>query len=128
MPPAFGRLMTEAHVSFRDDFEASCEPCDLLVSLALALPGCLGSRLTGGGFGGCTVSLVDSSAADSFAATLRRQYREATQVDPQVFLCEIADGAAELSPGDPLMTSQSEVIKGSLTYRSPITPETPECA
>jgi galactokinase len=93
----FGRLMIAAHASFRDDFEASCAECDLLVDLAIALPGCLGSRLTGGGFGGCTVSLVETAHAQHFAQSLRHQYREATNVDPQVFLCEIADGAGELS-------------------------------
>ncbi len=94
--PAFGRLMTAAHASFRDDFEASCEECDLLVELALALPGCLGSRLTGGGYGGCTVSLVHAEASAAFAKNLHDQYRTATGVDAQVFLCEIADGAGEL--------------------------------
>ncbi len=92
----FGRLMDEAHVSFRDDFGASCEECDLLVELAQALPGCLGSRLTGGGFGGCTVSLVAAEAADGFAATLRARYEEKTGVAADIFVCEIADGAGEV--------------------------------
>ncbi len=95
---AFGRLMTQAHASFRDDFQASCAECDLLVELALALPGCLGSRLTGGGYGGCTVSLVHAEASEAFAANIKDQYRTATGVDPDVFLCEIADGAGELHP------------------------------
>jgi len=89
----FGALMTEAHASFRDDFAASCERCDLLVTLALELDGCLGSRLTGGGFGGCTVSLVEADEAESFAETLREHYREATGVVAQVFVCVVADGA-----------------------------------
>jgi galactokinase len=89
----FGALMTEAHSSFRDDFAASCDECDLLVQLAHTLSGCLGSRLTGGGFGGCTVSLVEADAAQSFAQTLQRLYREETKIDPQTFICEIVDGA-----------------------------------
>ncbi len=89
----FGRLMLAAHASYRDDFEASCERCDLLVELAMELAGCLGSRLTGGGFGGCTVSLVEASAAEEFAAALRERYREKTGVVADVFVCEIADGA-----------------------------------
>ncbi len=93
---AFGRLMTQAHASFRDDFQASCAECDLLVELALALPGCLGSRLTGGGYGGCTVSLVHAEASEAFAATLQQQYRESTGVTADIFQCEIADGAGEL--------------------------------
>jgi len=90
---AFGALMTEAHASFRDDFAASCDECDLLVRLALTLDGCLGSRLTGGGFGGCTVSLVYAPAADNFARTLQQKYHAAIGVTAQVFVCEIADGA-----------------------------------
>jgi galactokinase len=90
---AFGRLMSAAHVSYRDDFEASCERCDLLVELAMELDGCLGSRLTGGGFGGCTVSLVEAGAADKFAADLQARYKDKTGVTGDVFVCETADGA-----------------------------------
>lgn len=92
----FGKLMDEAHVSFRDDFGASCAECDLLVQLAQALPGCLGSRLTGGGFGGCTVSLVEAQQAQVFAATLQAQYKQRTGVMADIFVCAIADGAGEL--------------------------------
>ena len=92
----FGALMTEAHASFRDDFGASCEECDLLVRMALELDGCLGSRLTGGGFGGCTVSLVKAEAAEGFAAAMKAGYQAATGVVAQVFVCEIADGAGVL--------------------------------
>ena len=93
----FGALMTEAHASFRDDFGASCEECDLLVRMALELDGCLGSRLTGGGFGGCTVSLVAAEAAEGFAAAMKAGYEAATGVVAQVFVCEIADGAGVLA-------------------------------
>ncbi len=89
----FGALMADAHASFRDDFAASCDRCDLLVRLAMSLEGCLGSRLTGGGFGGCTVSLVETAKAETFAKALAHRYREATNVDPAVFVCKIADGA-----------------------------------
>lgn len=92
----FGALMSSAHVSFRDDFAASCAKCDLLVDLALRLDGCLGSRLTGGGFGGCTVSLVEAEQTESFASTLAAAYLKRAGVNPQVFVCEIADGAGEL--------------------------------
>ena len=93
----FGRLMTEAHASYRDDFAASCKECDLLVELALPLPGCLGSRLTGGGFGGCTVSLVEAEQAETFAADLADLYTKRVGVKPEVFICEIADGAGAVS-------------------------------
>jgi galactokinase len=95
--PGFGALMTAAHASFRDDFGASCPRCDLLVTLALPLPGCLGSRLTGGGFGGCTVSLVEADAVESFAATIQQQFHAATGKLPDVFICEIAGGAGEVT-------------------------------
>ena len=94
----FGELMTDAHRSFRDDFAASCDECDLLVRLAISLPGCLGSRLTGGGFGGCTVSLVQASAADAFAGKLQQLYLEATGVRAQIFVCQIEDGAGPVEP------------------------------
>ncbi len=92
----FGALMTDAHRSFRDDFAASCDQCDLLVRLALSLPGCLGSRLTGGGFGGCTVSLVEAAAAESFARSLKQLYRDAIGVTAPIFVCQIVDGAGPL--------------------------------
>jgi galactokinase len=93
----FGQLMDEAHVSFRDDFGASCAECDVLVELAQGLGGCLGSRLTGGGFGGCTVSLVEAEAAADFAAKLTAEYKGKTGVSADIFICEIADGAGLVS-------------------------------
>ena len=84
-------------MSFRDDFQASCADCDLLVTLAQALPGCLGSRLTGGGFGGCTVSLVEATAAEAFAKALQSGYKERTGKLGDVFVCEIAGGAGPVA-------------------------------
>ncbi len=95
----FGALMTDAHASFRDDFAASCDRCDLLVRLAMSLEGCLGSRLTGGGFGGCTVSLVETAKVDAFAKGLADRYKEATGVEAPVFVCKIADGAGPVKLG-----------------------------
>ena len=95
----FGALMTDAHASYRDDFAASCDRCDLLVRLAMSLEGCLGSRLTGGGFGGCTVSLVETAKVDSFAKGLADHYQEATGVEAPVFVCKIADGAGPVKLG-----------------------------
>ncbi len=93
---AFGALMNAAHASFRDDFAASCKECDILQTLALKIPGCLGSRLTGGGFGGCTVSLVEAAHAEHFVEALSTQYLQATGATAQAFICEIADGAGPL--------------------------------
>ena len=98
-PRVFGALMNDAHASFRDDFAASCDRCDLLVRLAMSLEGCLGSRLTGGGFGGCTVSLVETAKVEAFAKGLADRYREATGVDAPVFVCKIADGAGPVELG-----------------------------
>ncbi len=95
----FGALMNDAHASFRDDFAASCDRCDLLVRLAMSLEGCLGSRLTGGGFGGCTVSLVETAKVDTFARGLANRYQEATGVQAPVFVCQIAGGAGLVELG-----------------------------
>jgi galactokinase len=92
----FGLLMLAAHASYRDDFEASCRECDTLVELAMTLPGCYGSRLTGGGFGGCTVSLVDAGGAEEFREKLRQEYRAATGIAADAWVCEAGDGARQL--------------------------------
>ena len=69
-----GRLMAEAHASYSKDFEASCMEADAMVALAQDLPGLIGARLTGGGFGGCTVNLVEQSQANPFAEALGARY------------------------------------------------------
>lgn len=88
-----GALMSESHASLRDAYEVSCPELDALVAAAAASPGCLGARLTGGGFGGCTVNLVASDAVPAFCASLRRRYHEATGIDPPlVFAAQPAPG------------------------------------
>ncbi|MEF2071261.1 galactokinase [Consotaella aegiceratis] len=82
---AFGELMKQSHVSMRDDYEISCREIDIMVDLALGEPGVYGSRMTGGGFGGCTVSLVAADAVDAFASRLTERYQAATGIAPQVF-------------------------------------------
>jgi galactokinase len=96
----FGRLMIEAHRSFRDDFAASCEEIDTLVEIATRQPGCYGARITGGGFGGCTVNIVTSAAAEQFTATLRDEYKKATGIVADCFICEASDGALALAAKD----------------------------
>jgi galactokinase len=93
----FGAWMAEAHRSFRDDFEASCAELDILVDIASKLPGCYGARMTGGGFGGCTVNLVDQSEADRFREQIHARYRLATGIDADIYLCRASDGARRLS-------------------------------
>jgi galactokinase len=80
-----GALMLASHRSLRDDFEVSCAELDLLAGLASALPGVYGSRMTGGGFGGCTVSLVQNELADAFCETMRLRYREATGFETEIY-------------------------------------------
>ena len=89
----FGVLMHEAHVSFRDDFEASCPEIDILVDLAVKQPGCFGARLTGGGFGGCTVNLVTVDQAQAFTETMRAGYLAATGIEAEIYTSRASAGA-----------------------------------
>jgi galactokinase len=89
----FGKLMNESHESSRRNFENSTRELDLLVSIAQQLPGVLGARLTGAGFGGATVTLCEKSAAAVVAQQLAKNYAAQTGIKPLVFVCEIADGA-----------------------------------
>jgi galactokinase len=93
-PEALGQLMLEGHASERDDFACSCEEIDFLVDTAAALPGCHGSRLTGGGFGGCTVNLVDRAQSASFSSALSAAYKDAFSIGAEIYICEPVDGAA----------------------------------
>jgi galactokinase len=93
----FGALMVEAHASMRDDFAASCPEVDMLVEIAMRQPGCFGARITGGGFGGCTVNVVSVERASEFVEGVRREYREATGIEAQCFVCEPSDGAVALA-------------------------------
>ena len=68
--------MNQSHISLRDDYAVSCDEIDILVDLAWAIPGVLGSRITGGGFGGCTVSIVKDEAVDTFIETIGKAYAE----------------------------------------------------
>ena len=91
---AFGALMSASHDSLRDDYEASTPELEAIVAAANAQNGCFGARLTGAGFGGCAVALVEAGAADIVAAAVEHEYREATGVAPTVYVCEPADGVA----------------------------------
>jgi len=90
---ALGKLMVAAHTSERDDFECSCEEIDFLVDTAIGLRGCFGARLTGGGFGGCTVNLVAREAVTEFCETLKDAYRTRFDVSAETYVCEAVDGA-----------------------------------
>ena len=89
----FGQLLLAAHASQRDDFAASCEEIDFLVDTAATLEGCFGARMTGGGFGGCTVNLVKDENAESFAEELKERYLARFNISAETFVCEAVDGA-----------------------------------
>ena len=89
----FGQLMHEAQVSFRDDFEASCPEIDILIDIANKQPGCFGARLTGGGFGGCTVNLVAADRAAAFVETMRAGYLSATGITAEIYTSRASAGA-----------------------------------
>ena len=85
--------MNECHESLRDLYEVSCLELDVMVAIARALDGCYGARLTGAGFGGCTVNLVEQNKADAFANDLARHYASKTGKIPSVYICRAEDGA-----------------------------------
>jgi len=91
-----GRLMAEAHQSYSEDFEGSCVEADAMVELAKDLPGLIGARLTGGGFGGCTVNLVEQTAAPAFAEALAARYAANIGIEPQIHICKASAGARRL--------------------------------
>jgi galactokinase len=92
-----GRLMAEAHASYSKDFEGSCPEADAMVEMAQDLPGLIGARLTGGGFGGCTVNLVQRDHAKAFAETLGSRYFAKFGIQPQIHICHASGGAHRLS-------------------------------
>jgi galactokinase len=94
---AFGRLMDESHASLRDDYEVTVPQLDAMVDAAHNVPGVLGSRMTGAGFGGCTVSLVETAAVDRFLAEVPARYRRETGLEPRVYVCQAVDGAQIVS-------------------------------
>lgn len=91
-----GRLMAEAHRSYSVDFEGSCVEADTMVELAQDLPGLIGARLTGGGFGGCTINLVEQSEAAKFAKALGERYAAKTGITPEIHVCHASEGAHRL--------------------------------
>ena len=91
---AFGRLMVASHESLRDDYEVSCRELDVIVEEALRIPGVLGSRMTGAGFGGCTVTLATEDAVEQFRQEVPARYSERCGLEAQVYVFEAADGAS----------------------------------
>jgi galactokinase len=94
---AFGRLMAESHCSLRDDYEVSCSELDLLVDLAGGVRGVFGSRMTGGGFGGCTINLVRTEQVGEFQRAVRQGYEQSTGRAPEIYISSAAEGAGEVA-------------------------------
>ena len=93
----FGRIMNECHASLRDLYEVSVPELNAMAEIAQSLPGCFGARLTGAGFGGCTVNLVEKSAVENFAAELSARYKAQTGLKPEIYICHASDGARTIS-------------------------------
>jgi galactokinase len=90
----FGDLMRKSHSSLRDLFEVSCRELDVMAEIAESLEGYCGGRMTGGGFGGCTVNLVKTSAAEKFATQIAERYQSAIGIKPDIYVCSAANGAS----------------------------------
>lgn len=93
----FAKLMNESHRSLRDDYEVSCKEIDILVDLAWETEGVIGSRITGGGFGGCTVSIVKNDAVDGFIKNIGEQYLAKVGHEAEFYVVDIGDGARVLN-------------------------------
>jgi len=106
-----GKLMEESHRSLRDLYEVSCRELDIMVEAAQGLPGFYGGRMTGGGFGGCTVNLVESPQAESFAREVARRYQSQTGIAPPTYICSPANGAGRDLDHETLRTAQQNSPK-----------------
>jgi galactokinase len=94
--PKFGKLMNESHESLRVDYEVSSKELDLMVEIVRSQPGVLGARMTGGGFGGCTVNLLESDASENFIETILSEYQKITGISPEIYICNASQGVSEI--------------------------------
>ena len=94
----FGQLMNDSHRSLKEDYEVSCKELDLMVELARRQPATLGARMTGAGFGGCTVNLVQSRQVDSFCENVREAYRQETGIEADIYEFKAEKGARIETP------------------------------
>ncbi len=93
----FGALMNESHQSLKDDYEVSCEELEVMVKIAREIDGVLGVRMTGAGFGGCTVNLVEKKSIGQFQKTLIKEYEKETGIQPEIYICQAENGAGEIT-------------------------------
>jgi galactokinase len=94
---ALGRLLQDSHRSLRDDYEVSCRELDLMVEIAVAQPGLIGARMTGGGFGGCTINLVNSAAVTDFRRNVAAEYFSKTGLTPEIYVSPASAGAQQMA-------------------------------
>jgi galactokinase len=92
----FGQLMAESHKSLRDDYEVSCKELDVMVDIACRVEGVYGARMTGGGFGGCTINIVEVEDVERFKYVMARDYQRFTGIKPEIYVCEPSNGAEEI--------------------------------
>jgi galactokinase len=95
-----GRCMADSHRSLRDDYEVSCRELDVLVDVASGLHGTIGARMTGGGFGGCTINLVESGAVENFKKKVSSAYKSAMQIDAEIYVSSAGAGVTEVTDDD----------------------------
>jgi len=98
--PGFGMLMAQSHRSLRDDYEVSCTELDTMVEIASAQPGVMGARMTGGGFGGCTINLVHADAAEAFKLSVATEYEKRTHIRPDIYVVSATNGVHSVAPED----------------------------
>jgi len=88
--------MNASHLSLRDDYEVSCYELDVMVESAWRQGGIIGARMTGAGFGGCTINLVDEHSAEALAHNVTREYAQVTGITPEIYICRAEDGVRTL--------------------------------
>jgi galactokinase len=93
---ALGQLMQDSHRSLRDDYEVSCKELDLMVEIASAQPGLMGARMTGGGFGGCTINMVEAGAVNDFKRNVAEEYSTRTGLTPEIYVSPASEGAQQI--------------------------------
>ena len=97
---ALGPLMLASHGSLRDDYEVSCKELDIMVEIASKQPGLVGARMTGGGFGGCTINLVESAAVNDFRRKVAAEYSSRTGLTPEIYVSPASEGAQQMNLGE----------------------------
>ena len=89
----FGELMNASHAGLRDAYEVSCDELNILVDIAQSIDGVIGARMTGAGFGGCTVNLVYQNTVEVFQDRVMKEYTQRTGIEPDIYICNVGDGA-----------------------------------